>query len=303
MRVLVTGASGLVAGSAIVQAPADWQVHAVSRGPAPRALPNVEWHTLDPMDADAFAGCVDAVRPHAILHVGGNPSIDYCEQQRHEAWAVNAGWTERVAQLARAHGARLVYTSTDNVFDGAAGPYAEDAEPRPVNYYGETKLAGERAVQGAGVPAVVARVAIVMGFPMLGSHGGFLVNMAPKWARGKETGVPDNEVRTPVDVVTLGRALVELAGSAYSGTVHLAGTEIGRRNHFVKTLAETLGYDRGLVVANDPTTIPGRAPRPADVSLATAHTQGVLHTPLCDVAEGARRIAAWRDGAFDALPW
>ena len=302
MRVLVTGASGLVAGSAIVQAPPDWQVHAVSRGAAPRPVSNVRWHTLDPLDAAAFARCVDTVRPQAMLHIGGNPSIDSCERHQEEAWAVNAGWTERVAQLARAHGARLVYTSTDNVFDGTAGPYSEDAEPRPVNFYGATKLAGERAVRAAGVPAVVARVAIVMGFPMLGDHGGFLVNMAPKWARGEQTGVPDNEVRTPVDVVTLGRALIELAASDYTGTVHLAGTEVGRRNHFVKTLAAALGYDPDLVVANDPTTIPGRAPRPDDVSLATAQTQRVLRTPLCDVAEGARRIAAWRDGAFDTLP-
>ena len=72
--------------------------------------------------------------------------VDYCESHAEEAWARNVDDVGRVAETCRAAGAALISFSTDYVFDGAAGPYAEDAVVRPLSVYGKSKLAGEDVV-------------------------------------------------------------------------------------------------------------------------------------------------------------
>ena len=131
-----------------------------------------------------------------------------------------------------------------------------------------------------------------MGLPLLGVGNSFLSRMIPALKAGERLGVPDGEIRSPIDVVTLGQALLELAGASFTGTLHLAGTEVCNRCDMAATIAECLGYDASLVFANDPTDIPGRAERPRDVSLSVKRAQEVLNTPLVGIRDGLELILA-----------
>lgn len=290
-RLLVTGASGFVAGSVLRQAVPDWEVHAVSRGPAMMAHPNLRWVQADVCaDAAVAPRLLDSVQPDAVIHTTAIAAIDYCEQHQNEARRVNQDTTAWLADACAERGIRLVYCSTDNVFDGERGMYREDERPNPVNYYGVTKAEGERAVLERG--GVAARVAIVMGLPLLGAGNSFLSRMMKQLEAGETLGVPDTEVRTPVDVVTAGRALIELAGGAHQGVFHLSGNDRMTRLEMVRRIAAHLGYPRERVQPNDPTAIPGRAPRPRDVSLANTQTRTALETPLCGLEAGISRVLA-----------
>lgn len=292
-RIVITGAGGFVAGSILRQIPDGIEAHAFTRGEPIANLPGVVWHSADPLDTGGFAYRVEQVAPEAIIHTAANANIDYCQAHQAEALEVNARMTRDMAALANRLSARLVYCSTDNVFDGAKGCYTETDEARPVNFYGHTKLEGERYVLELPRGGVVGRVAIVMGLPMLGTGNSFLSKMIPVLAQGERLGVPSTETRSPIDVVTLGQALVELAtASDYTGIVHLSGNDIMNRTEMVKRLAAGLGFDPELVYANDPTVIPGRADRPVDVSLSNALARGILKTPFCGLEEGLERVLA-----------
>jgi dTDP-4-dehydrorhamnose reductase len=293
-RIVSTGAGGFVAGSILRQLPEGVEAHAFTRGDAVAELPGVVWHSANPLDTGSFAYQVEQVAPEAIIHTAANPNIDYCQANQAEALEVNTRLTRDMAALATRLRARLVYTSTDNVFDGEKGNYTEDDEARPVNFYGHTKLEGERYVldmpHGLGV---VGRVAIVMGLPMLGVGNSFLSKMIPVLAAGERLGVPNTETRSPIDVVTLGQALVELAvDSGFTGIVHLSGNDIMNRTEMVQRLAKGLGFDPELVYPNDPTVIPGRADRPANASLSNVRARSVLKTPFCGLEEGLERVLA-----------
>ncbi len=289
-RFVVTGAGGFVAGSILKQVPAGVDVHAFTRGEPIADLPGVTWHSADPLDSGSYSYLIEQLAPNAIIHTAANANIDYCQANQQEALEINAKATHNLASLATKIGARLVYCSTDNVFDGEKGLYDEDDSTSPVNYYGHTKVLGEESVLAMPRGGVVARVAIVMGLPMLGVGNSFLSKMIPVLARGEQLGVPPLEIRSPVDVATLGLALLELADHDYTGKIHLSGDDVVNRCEMVRRLAVGLGYSGDLVVPNDPTVIPGRAARPTNVSLSNKRAHSVLKTKLCGIEEGLRRV-------------
>jgi dTDP-4-dehydrorhamnose reductase len=291
---IVTGAGGFVAGSVLREALRDWEVYAVSRGPAIVESPNLHWRSLELEDQPGLEQLFATVQPAAVIHTAAMAGIDECEAQRDLAYAVNVAYTRRLAELTQECGGRFVFVSTDNVFDGVSGPYSEDSETGPVNYYGETKVLAEHAALGACGNTVAARVCLVMGFPVMGGGNSFLMRMLPALEAGEALGVPDNEIRSPIDVVTLGRALVELADHDHVGALHLSGSERINRLDLVRRIADTLGYPDADIQPFDPRDLPGRADRPAELILENALARRVLKTPMQDVAGALELMVADR---------
>jgi len=299
-RLIVTGARGFVAGSVIAQALGTWEVHALSRSPAFLEREGLHWHPLNIGDPAALRQCFRDVAPEAVIHTAALADIDYCEAHPDEAEQVNAEVPRQLAGLCAAVGARLIHCSTDNVFDGEQGNYSEEDPPGPLSVYARSKVKAEQYVAAMGQGAVAARVAVVMGFPVLGAGNSFLSRMVPRLASGQKLGVPNNEIRSPIDVITLGRALLELAASPYTGCLHLAGNDILNRFDMVRRIARRLNFDENLAVPNDPSGIPGRAARPRDVSLNNAKARILLKTSFCGLEEGLERVLAFQSHARPA---
>ena len=105
---------------------------------------------LDITDARALTAFADATPFTHVINCAAYTQVDRCEQHEAEAHAVNADGAGNIARAARARDATGLHVSTDYVFDGqGSAPYAEDAEVGPINAYGRTKLAGERAFAAA----------------------------------------------------------------------------------------------------------------------------------------------------------
>ncbi|PCJ56047.1 MAG: hypothetical protein COA73_12920 [Candidatus Hydrogenedentota bacterium] len=287
---IVTGAGGFVAGSVIREALLDWNVHAVSRGSAIAEDPHLHWHSMDIEDQSELKKLFETSQPTAIIHTAAMAGIDECEAQKDLAYQVNVAYTQRLAELAQKYSARFVFVSTDNVFDGETGPYSEDSKTAPVNYYGETKVLAEGVSLRTCANAVAARVCLVMGFPIIGGGNSFLMRMLPALESGEPLGVPDNEIRSPIDVVTLGRALLELAGHSQTGVLHLSGNERINRLDLVQRIASKLGFPDAKIQPFNPENLPGRADRPEELVLKNTLARHVLKTPMQDV-----------DGALDIM--
>ncbi len=279
-RILVTGASGFVGGSVLNFAPEDWEIHACSRGPLPKASARIAHHQFDLADKEKTSEVVATVNPDAIIHIAAIANIDYSEQHSDEAMAMNTEVTGCLAGLAQEHGVRFVFCSTDNVFDGEMGNYEETYPVSPVNFYGRTKVAAEVLVHERVKDAVIARVALVIGMPIMGSGNSFLVKMEESLRAGQCIQIPENEVRSPVDVITLGKSLLELAGNNYQGVINISGTTALNRYEMAKKIAAKLGYATELVKAINSNAMEGRARRPDDVSLDNALAREVLNTPM-----------------------
>jgi dTDP-4-dehydrorhamnose reductase len=290
----ITGAGGFVAGSVIHLAPADWEIHALSGKDPFSRRKGLVWHTLDLQQPDAVQQTLAAISPDVVIHAAAIADIDFCERHPDVARTVNVALTQAIADSCIRGGSRLVSLSSDNVFDGERGDYTEADPPTPINEYARTKATGE-TIAATVASSVVARVALVMGFGPLGGGNSFLERTVPMLRAGKSIDVPPEEIRTPIDVLTLGDALLELAAGSFNGTIHLAGSDALDRVTLTRRIAERFGYSPGLVRPRAPDQIAGRAPRPRDVSLSNALARSVLRTPMLGFNAALDQILASLD--------
>jgi dTDP-4-dehydrorhamnose reductase len=291
-HLLVTGAHGFVAGSVLAQAGPDWELHAMSRGEPLLRGPRITWHQCDPSDPAALAAVFRESKPAAVIHAAALADIDFCQSNPGPARRVNVDLTRSLATLCSNAGARLVFCSTDTVFDGERAPYREQDPTGAVNLYAETKVQAEEIVLGLGPRAVVARLALVVGLPVLGAGNSFLARLAASLKAGREVAVPAREVRTPIDVLTAGRALLELAHGRLHGCIHLAGNDRLNRLELTRRIAVRLGLSAERVV--DAAPAPGRAARPRDVSLDNTLARQRLTTPMLAFDDGLSLVFSAR---------
>lgn len=236
--------------------------------------------TRDDLDV-TVAGAVraEAKGCDAIIHLGANTNVDGCEVEPDRARQVNAFGTRNVADAATANGARVIYVSTDYVFDGAKrGEYAEHDRVRPINVYGRTKLEGERYLD-------VSRDLIVRSSWIFGEGRNFIRTILAAAEKGAVRVVDDQRGR-PTAADDLAAALHFLLLTEVTGIVHAAGdgepcswadfaqAAISATSSPVKVdRIDTQTYARE---ADRPI-----APRPRNSSLALGHARG-LGVPLLD---------------------
>ncbi len=285
-KILITGAQGFVGSNVIQQSDPNCEIHALSRQPGKVHRAGLHWHTVDPSDAAALGKIFERHRPDAVIHAAAMANIDECEAHQALAQSANVGFTQTLANLCRAHGAKMVFCSTDTVFDGEHAPYQESDLPQPINFYARTKVEAEGIVAQLGSKGVIARLALVIGLPLVGQGNSFLAAMIASFKAGRAVTSPTNEVRTPVDVITLARALIELATADHTGIFHLSGNDGLNRFQMGQIIADRLGFDRQLVLPTDSSTMLNRAPRPRDVSLSNAHARANLKTPMRGFEDG-----------------
>lgn len=290
MKLIITGGSGFVAGSILYQVPPEIETYALSRQDKPEALPGyIQWIKLTTDDKETWADIVSGIQPNVIIHTSAMADIDECEKQPDLAWEVNVGLTRSLLKSAEKLSCRFIYCSTDTVFDGKKGMYTENDVPLPLNHYAKTKVQAENEVSQTKTSYVIARLSLVMGFPVLGVGNSFLARMQKRIEEGKSVPMPEDEFRTPVDVITVGRALIELAQNSFEGIIHLAGNERNSRYNMAKIIAREMNWDETLIRPHI-ITDSLRAPRPKDASLSNALAKSILSTSFHDIANGIRFV-------------
>ena len=268
MNALIIGASGLVGGALLQVFP-----HAIGtyfRSPASGLRP------LDITDAAAVNALVAEVAPELILLPAAQPNVDRCETDEAESERINVAGTRHVAAAAAAAGARLVFFSTDYVFDGKAGPYAPNAVPAPINVYGRHKLAAERIVRETVADHLIVRACGVYGYQAAGKN--FVMALARLAAAGERMRVPSDQWGTPTLTENLAAAVHELALSDHRGVVHPVGPDYLTRIDFARLAAEVLGHDPGFLQPVTTPELKQPAARPLRGGLDNRSTQALLRT-------------------------
>ena len=285
-HLLLTGASGLLGGHLFEKAKERWTITAVSHT---HPLPFTR--TADLRERQECLALVRSTRPRVILHTAANANLDVCERDPENAEAINTTAAANLLTAAQAVKARLIFVSTDMVFDGARGLYRESDSVNPISVYGKTKVAAENLILQAGGPHAIARSALIYGRPR---HRGqsFSLWIENRLRNGQPAPLYTDQYRSPIWVENLADALLELAESEITGLLHLGGANRIDRYTFAQQLCRAVGYDAALLEPTSMHATPSDAPRPVDVSLNSERASGLLHTPLLDTEEGLRRMAA-----------
>ncbi|HVO10086.1 MAG TPA: SDR family oxidoreductase [Vicinamibacteria bacterium] len=265
MRVLVTGAGGLLGGrlTALLHE-AGLEVTAVHRrSPPPPGPRSVQ---ADLTEDGAVERLLDATRPEAVLHAAVLGRAEACERHPQEAERTNAELPGRLGRLCRERGIRLVALSTDLVFDGTKAPADETVPPAPLGVYGRTKRAGEEAVFAACPGAAVARVALVVGRGH-GPRGTASESIAWALQAGRPVRLFTDEYRTPVDAASVADGCRRLLVGRAAGLFHLGGPERLSRYELGLRVTLAMGLPETVLTPARQADHAGPDPRPGDVSL------------------------------------
>lgn len=225
-RVLLLGATGQV-GAAILQSAApDVKITAPEKRVADFRNPA----TLHALVSDS--------RPDIVINCAAYTRVDDAETDADTAHTVNSESPYQLALASAAVGARFVHVSTDYVFDGTgAPPYGRDAEARPLNVYGESKLAGERRVLGLQSNAVVVRTAWVHS----GQDANFVATAVRLFQASKVMHVVDDQISTPTRALHLANALWAAgARPQLSGLLHFTDAGVASWYDVAMCVLDTL---------------------------------------------------------------
>ncbi len=271
MRVLITGATGYLGTAMQERTPAG--VEAIPMGHSRGTL------TLDVGDASAVAAAIDHHRPDVVVHLAAVSLLASAARDPLQATEVNAAGTATVAAAAGRAGIRLVTLSSDVVFDGTAAPYAEDALPHPINDYGASKLAGEKAAIAEHPDPLILRTSVMIGRDRAGRHP-FSEFVLERARSGQQIVLYENERRNFYPVTNAAAAVWECAATNLTGLLHIGATTSASRFEFGRRLLEVTGLDPDLAI---PAT--GPAQRPSDLTLIVDRARSLLNTPMPTIEE------------------
>jgi len=294
-KILVTGAGGLL-GSKLVDT--------LSKGY--EVVPTHNMQALHPnsmrmniVERSEVLGVLCTVWPDMVVHTAAETNVDKCETEKEWAWRRNAVGTRNIAEACTKIGAKLIYISTDYVFDGEKGLYSEEDEANPVNYYGLTKLRGEQFVRELCAGFVIARTSVLYGWHRRKLN--FATWVVDSLRNGKRISVVEDHYNSPTLADNLAEMILGVVRKDATGVYHTAGGERISRYAFTLKIAETFDFDRRLITPtkmNDVKTWTAR--RPADSSLCVDKVRREIEVSPPDLNEALERFrsdrGAWRPG-------
>jgi dTDP-4-dehydrorhamnose reductase len=283
MRLLITGASGLLGLNLCLDALRSHTVIGVDQG-ALVAAP-FELIQLDLIEAGAIERVLRESRADAVIHCAAIADVDLCEREPELAWRVNSELAGEMAAICAWSGVRLIHISTDAVFDGTkTGQYTEADEPHPMGVYAQTKYSAETSVLGANHDAIVARVNFY-GWSAGGTRSlaEFFVN---NLSSGRAVRGFTDVTFCPMLVNDLAKILMKALEMRLNGLFHAVGSVPTTKYEFGQALARRFGYDGSLISADSVDRAGLSARRAHNLSLSVHKLSTALGEPIPGFSTG-----------------
>ncbi|MCI0621053.1 MAG: NAD(P)-dependent oxidoreductase [Acidobacteria bacterium] len=288
-KILITGVSGFLGWNLACRLKDQYRIygtcldHQVS-------IPGVETFAFDLSDWAKIARLCETVDPTAIVHTAAYSNPDFCEIHHKEALTLNTFGTRELAKCANRLGSKLIYTSTDFVFDGKRGDYGEADDPAPISYYGKTKFLGELEITNHCSYYVTLRIGTLYGRGS-GIRPNFFEKLEQEALLGKKLPCIVDQYRTFLCVEDAVQAISQfIAGKALKGLFHLGGPDRASRFEFAEKLCAAIGAPAGLVERVRLSDVASAAPRPPDCSLNSNKIKKALELKLSSITEALDRL-------------
>lgn len=286
-RILITGISGLL-GRAVARASLArgwatagwWHAHFYEQE-------SVHTKSVDLTQKSSIAKGLEEWRPDVVVHCAALTAVDECERNPALCTKLNVTAVRDLAQLCDQLAIRLLVISTDSVFDGQKGGYAENSPPSPINAYAHAKLQGEYEALAACPSALIARTTF---FGVKGNGASLAEWILGKLERAENVPAFEDVHFSPLYVDDLGDVLGEIAERDLQGLYHVTASDGISKYEFARQLALAFGYDPGLVKRARLADAKLTAPRPLDTTLKNTRLAAALGHPLPTVAAGIARF-------------
>lgn len=284
MRVLIIGVSGFI-GSYLFGAMS--KEHEVTGTSAH----NTGFRNLDISKFSKTSEFLKENNPDAICLPAGITNLDYIEKFPSISRKINVLGTENIADYCRSSGCRLIFYSSDAIFDGKNGPYDEDDAANPISMYGKQKLEAENIVKKLGNFAII-RTSSVYGWDKKKLN--FVSRLIDNLENKKKIKAPTDQFYTPTYVADLVNATIKLMDKKFNGIYNIAGPDFMSRHEIALNVCRLFGFKKELVIPVESSELNQAAKRPKFGGLSNKKALKELRIKLCGLREGLKDMKARR---------
>lgn len=289
MKAVVIGASGLV-GCHLMRVGRQRGWHAVGtyhKFAQPGLIP------LQLINAYGVRSLLAESRPNLVFLPAFRSSVDYCEQNPDETYHINVAGSLNVVTVAAEIGAKLIFYSSDYIFDGTAGPYRETDKPNPICIYGQQKLEVEQAISQLMQDYLILRITVVYGWENQKKN---FVYRVLETLEGKQLlKVPHDQVGSPTLVDDIAEASCRLVEAGAVGVFHIAGPDRMSRYQLGVEAARAFGLPAEYIIPVTTAELGQAAPRPLEAGMVCDRLVNTLNWNLHGVLDGLAHFKQTQD--------
>lgn len=285
MKALIIGGSGQVGGQLTSQLITLGRevITTHLKHPAPDSLP------LNITDKNAVHRLISEIQPTHIYLPASATNVDECERDPKGTFPVNVAGIQSVVEAANHVHARLIYFSTDYIFDGSKGPYTEFEPPSPICEYGRQKVYAEHHIGMFSKDFLIIRTTVVFGWER--QQKNFVIRLIKSLREKIEVRVPNDQIGSPTYAPNLAKAAIQLGESQEQGIVNITGPETVSRYQFALETARIFGLPAEYIIPVDTKSLGQAAPRPLRLGLLVDKASKLLNFPLTRYKDGLREMA------------
>lgn len=265
MKILVTGSNGLLGQKLVHKLSQDSEVELIATARGENRLKKASgyiYHSLDITNETEVASTIAEIKPDVVINTAAMTNVDACEADKEGCDKLNVDAVQYIVDACEKHNVHLVHLSTDFIFDGEDGPYAEDAEPNPLSYYGESKLKAEKIVEESSVKAAILRTVLVYGIAEDMSRSNIVLWAKGALEKGKEITVVDDQFRSPTLAEDLADGCILAAKQKATGVYNISGKDQMSVIELVRAVADHWKLDKSIILPISSTTLNQAAKRP-----------------------------------------
>jgi dTDP-4-dehydrorhamnose reductase len=281
---VVTGSSGLLGRRLVSVLSGEYEVMGIDRY-VPEGQKDL---AVDITQRERTLESIVGMGPSVVVHTAAETDVDRCETERDLARRINVEGTANIADACVEVGAKLILVSTDYVFDGNKGNYAETDEPNPISFYGITKHEAEQIAASTSPNSLIIRTSVLYGWHPVKLN---FVTWILKGLRDRQTlRVVYDHINSPTFADNLARAIHKAIERNSQGMLHIAGSEKISRFDFARRVARRFDLDESLLIPVQMKDLSWVARRPRDSSLDVGKAEKELGIELLGVDEGLEEM-------------
>jgi dTDP-4-dehydrorhamnose reductase len=286
LTILITGGSGFAGRNLIrrispfAKVYSTWHTHVVEEGQSIKSV------KLDITNSEEVQKVISDISPEIIIHAAAIANLKLCRENQSKSYEVNVRGTYNIARAAEKAGARMIYISSDLVFDGSRSYYKEEDIPEPICYYGKTKYEGEKIVASVNSNYCITRSALIYGYG-LGLSQPFSQVIIEKLSHGISVELYKDEYRSPIYIKNFCDIIFEISlNDQIHGLYNICGTQRLSRFDLGLKISELFGFDKRLII---PVLVSNSALneiRPRDCSMKNSKLKAAIKTKIQTIEEG-----------------
>lgn len=292
-RILVTGSNGLLGQTLTELLQGGTRAELIASSKGANRYPDSDGYAyteLDISDNEQLSEVISVFKPDVIINTAAITNVDVCHLERDLCRKVNVDAVRDLVAICEAKNIHLIHLSTDFVFDGESGPYAEDAILKPISFYGESKYEAEKIIQGSVCRWTILRTILVYGVTANMSRSNIVLWAKSALEKRESIKVVNDQWRMPTLALDLAEACLLVVEKEAAGIFHISGNEMMSVYELVQKVAEYWNLDQALILSVSSGGLNQEAKRPRKTGFILQKAISILGYRPHSFSEGLKMV-------------